>query len=189
MTIVHRVEITLILQFIGNTMQRISDGFYSALCTQNGCLYAIKHEVDERHFIDVYSIETWKKISVIPIKFTGESHVHTLCVNKHHMFVACANSHCIYKMSLEGKEPVKCGKFGVKLGEFINPLACMCDDDDNLLTADFGNNRLQLLHGKQWSKIELKPHPFDPEGAVYDGHAIYVLGFNPCQILKYECVE
>ena len=91
-------------------------------------------------------------------------------------------------MSLEGNELVKYGRNGSKLGEFNFPLVCMCDENNSFLIAEFWNHRLQLLHGARWHEIELQPLPSMPKGAVFDGHAIYVLGFNPSQILKYECV-
>ena len=90
-------------------------------------------------------------------------------------------------MSLEGKEPVKCGKYGSELGEFRNQYTCMYDDDDNLLFADTFNSRLQLLHGEQWYEIELQPQPKWPHDAVFDGNAIYVICVN--RLMKYECVK
>ena len=89
-------------------------------------------------------------------------------------------------MSLEGKKIVKYGKYGFELGEFGNPLACMCDDKDNLLIADTLNNRLQLLHKYKWSKIELQPSPILPTSAVYDDNLLYVLDVLEKQLLKYE---
>ena len=89
-------------------------------------------------------------------------------------------------MSLEGKELVKYGRNGSKLGEFYFLHVCMCDDNNSFLILDLFNRRLQLLHGAQWSEIELQPPPFYPEDAVYDGHAFYVLDALANQVLKYE---
>ena len=89
-------------------------------------------------------------------------------------------------MSLEGKEFVKYGQYGSKLGEFGQPFACMCDDNDNLLIADMLNNRLQLMHGEQWSEMELQPPPNLPTDAVFDGQAIYVLDAYRKLLLKYD---
>ena len=120
------------------------------------------------------------------MKCTGEYHEHTLCVNKHHIFLACHKFHCIYKISLEGKEIVKYVKYGIGFDKIIYPYACMCGGDDNLLIVDYCNHRLQLLHGEQWSEIELKPPSFYPKGAVYDGQALYVIDAYKSQLLKYE---
>ena len=89
-------------------------------------------------------------------------------------------------MSLEEQKFVEYGGHGEKLGNFNYPYVCTCDDDDNLLIADMLNNRLQLLHGKRWSKIELQPPPIRPTGAAYDGCALYVMDVHKKQLLKYD---
>ena len=61
----------------------------------------------------------------------------------------------------------------------------MCDGDDNLLIVDYCYHRLKLLHGEQWSEIELQHPPFYPKGAVYDGQALYVVDFYE-NLFKYE---
>ena len=92
-------------------------------------------------------------------------------------------------MSLDGKMVDTYGKGGNKVGEFAGPYACMSDCDENLLITDLGNNRLQLLHGKQWSTLQLQPPPSLPLNAVYDGHALYVVQWDPMALVKYESIE
>ena len=89
-------------------------------------------------------------------------------------------------MSLDGKEIVKYGKYGFELSESINPLACMCDDDDSLLIGDYFNRRLLLLHEEKRSPIELQPPPRWATDAVFDGCALYVLDACKRQLFKYE---
>ena len=125
-------------------------------------------------------------MSVIPIKVSGRSHIRSMCVNTHHIFVTFFGSHYIYKMSLEGKEILKYGRYGTNLGEFDHPYACMCDDDENLLITNVSNRCPQLLHGEQWYEIELQPPPFWPQAVVYDGHALYVRDAYEIQKFKYE---
>ena len=145
----------------------------------------MKYGEYSRYLIHVYSVETWKKISVVPIKDNGGD-IRTLCVNKHHVFLMCAITQYIFKISLERKEIVKYDQYGIELGQLKYSFACMCDDDDNLLIADMFNHRLRLLHGAQWSEVELQSSPIWPKDAVYDGHALYVLGLIPGQLFKYE---
>ena len=89
-------------------------------------------------------------------------------------------------MSLSGKMVDTYGKNGDGIGELNGHYTCMSDCDGNLLVADFWNNRLQLLHGRQWSVLLLQPQPLEPKNAVYDGNALYVVQRDPNALMKYE---
>ena len=92
-------------------------------------------------------------------------------------------------MTLSGKMIDTYGESGDEIGEFDGPFSYaifMCDCDSNLLVADQLNNRLQLLHGRQWSVLQLQPQPFQPCNAVYYGNALYVVQWNPHVLAKYK---
>ena len=120
---------------------------------------------------------------------TGRWHWHTLCVNEQCMFVAFLDTYGLHKMSLDGKMIETYGKGGNKEGKFAGLYACMSDCDDNLLITDLGNNRLQLLHWKQWSTLQLQPPPLGPLNVVYNGHALYVVQWDTMALVKYEAIE
>ena len=89
-------------------------------------------------------------------------------------------------MSLDGKMIDTHGKRSDCIGEFKRPSVCMNVSGANLIVADCFNNRLQLLHGNQWSELQLQPPPYWPCNAVYDGDALYVVQMNPNSLVKYE---
>ena len=159
--------------------------FQMKICTNVELLYATIRG-DDRDAVHVYSTKTLQRTSVIDIQCAEPRHWHTLWVNEQCMVISCFNTRRLLKMSLSGKMIDTYGKLGYRLGEFNCPFACMSEYDDNLLVADHWNNRLQLLHGGQWSVLQLQPQPLKPCNAIYYGNALYVVQWDPYAFVKYE---
>ena len=167
-------------------LRRLQSGVHDDVAVHNGLLYTTTRGTQslQPYALHVYSTKTWQQTSVIDT-CSGLDHFHTLCVNEQCMFIACWDTHRIHKMSLDGILIDTYGKDDNGIGEFNVPLACM-SDCDNLLVADLDNNRLQLLHGRQWSVLQLRPSPSCPRNALYDGNALYVVQWEPSDFVKYE---
>ena len=90
-------------------------------------------------------------------------------------------------MTLNGSIIKTFNKNGQAIDEFGFPFARMSNCADNLLIADHDNNRLQMVHGKEWSMIQQQPRVKEPANAVYDGNALYVVLWElPWALVKYK---
>ena len=182
----------------GTVLKRLHGCNHYDVAVYDGLLYAMAiddsddddSDDDGASVIHVYSIQTWQPTSVIYIPCAGRWHWHTLCINAKCIFISCGLQESVIKMSLHGKQfAIYGGQHGKGLDEFDYPIACMSDSDGNMLIADGYKDRLQLLHGNQWSVLHLHPSPHQPCGAVCDGSALFVSTWDPHAIAKYEEIK
>ena len=175
------------IEFQGKVRRRINDGHHYDVCKYSEYLYTT-YRSQPAAAIHVYSTLNWQQTRVIHL-CASIDHAHKLHVNGQHMVLSCSITHCIYTMSMDGQLIEKYDNKGSGVGEFKWPQICMSDCEDCLLIVDYGNDRFQVRHGQQWSVLQLQPQQSEPRGAVYDGHALYVITTNyPWPLLKYEWV-
>ena len=169
-------------------LHRLNENPHFDICVYDNNLYAAPYCEGDCYFIVVFSTETWQGFTVFPTDCAGDCYKHTLCVNKRHLFVTCEKSHRVYKMSLDGKIIDIYSQNGHSKGDCLEPVACMTDDDDNLLIVNGTTQRLQLLHGTKWCQVDLTYSK--AQAAVYDGHALFVIDKQidggQHRMLKYE---
>ena len=72
-------------------------------------------------------------------------------------------------------------------GQFNEPLICDVDRDGNVLIADRGNNRLQMMSEQgEFSVLEVQPEASRPSSAVMLDGYLYVTSVNSGgKICKY----
>ena len=160
-------------------------------------MYAV--QLNQPFTIDVFDtsvIDKREKSIAIPC---GNEHdtnyTHTLVARQSYLAVCCTFTNLLYKVGVNtgDKDAQQFGKsvddvmsqssHGSFLGSQIphdpgvldKPRICGIDAQDNILIADSGNNRLQVLTSdEQWSVVDVDETLVCPESAVWFNQRLYV---------------
>lgn len=131
-------------QSTGEYKSQIASGYFSDVTTFNGQLYALEC-VQGKLLVLERNGEEWveKKQYKLQSDYSGGDRI---CVNTRGICISSYNNNCIYVYNLkfEYLKKMELGSFGDANGEFNRPLLCGIDEVDNVLVADYWNNRLHV---------------------------------------------
>ena len=146
--------------------------------SHNNRVYAANYNTGE---IEIYghSGDTWWGLRRIqtPMK----SGFIQIWVNYSNIFASSWVNDTIYIYnhdgSFKGQHGVS-GKGG-EAGRLWCPFLCHGNDDGDVLIADWGNKRLQVLHGDgRFSVVQMNAAPEVPRSAVYIPGRLYILEYE-----------
>ena len=101
-------------------------------------------------------------------------------MNDKHIFASSWDNGPIFVFNHDGTLLDKHGIHGRgKAGYFDIPLLCHGDDDGDVLIADVGNHRLQVLHSNGHFSVVNIPDILRPRSAIYTPGRLYVLEKDP----------
>ena len=159
----------------GHVVSLIKAGKFCDVFVDEKTLWAL--EVEEKKMYSWSILDLSRVLDTFPIvtddKATGS--IDTICVHRSSVYVCSYDDHIIRKYDLQGNLKKSFGKSGCKeAGELTQPTLCATDGQGDILVADCGNHRLQLLSTTgQWSVIPMKV--FKPRDIVLVRSTMYIL--------------
>ena len=140
--------------------------------SHNNRVYASQYDTGD---IEIYghSGDTWWGLRRIQTTMTFSR----LWVNDSNIFASRWNNQTIYIYSHDGSFKGQHGEHGEggEAGRLRLPLMCHGDDDGDVLIADWGNRRLQVLHRDGRFSVVKRNATSGPESAVCIPGRLYIL--------------
>ena len=143
----------------------VSPGHYCSVASHKSLIYVANRNTVA---IEIYghSGDTLWGLRRIHTPFNRYDRIN-LWVNDKYIFASSfLNDALFYRHGVRGSG---------EAGRFVCPLMCHGDDDGDVLIADWGNRRLQVLHGDGHFPVVNIPDILHPRSAVYTSGRLYVI--------------
>ena len=163
---------------VGDKRFLVLSGTYFSVESHNSRVYAVNRYPCA---IEIYghSGDTWWGLRRIHTPFNREDIIN-LWVNDKNIYASSWDNDAIFVFNHDG---TILGQHGVRgsgeAGKLDHPLLCHGDDDGDVFIADWGNLRLQVLHGDGHFSVVNIPIMWWPDSAVYTPGRLFVFELDP----------
>ena len=129
----------------GDYVQKITDGRFSDVCSNDKYVYGLKDETPLKIVIFIYESNKWSEKSEILLKNgKSQSVFNKLIMNANSLFISLWEDNCIEKYSLEGELQQTFGRGGTLTGGLMFPVLSGVDVYENLLVTDVVSKQLKV---------------------------------------------